>query len=970
MLLGPKVATDSIIQKAFDDGQNQWIDDPIISQWRDAGHRIHKVLGEANELHKSWSASSSLPFAPSSDRLWAEAGRAMAQAGLPWHTNQLGMPTELDTSFEFHFKYFEQLAIREKGARVGDANAAGYVSNPYEANCYCIRALQQDLRETCPTSRPVLVYDNFNQDIIRSAEILFGLDLYRVNLKLPLEDIQRDLRIVTGGNRPIIFAASLAAENGGYDDLTTISEISQRVPLLLHVDASRNFDYITTLSKEEREKLGVEQLKLDVKPLRQPLKKSTSDGSSVIVVSSLAAGGANHTYPAPVVALKPASLGGKSKKVAYIRGLDSTLAGSRDAMTSLWMALQEIRFGAPGFQTIYQRCASMRTALMEALSSLGNSGVSAFACPYSLDVIIQSCSKEQTDGLLSLGGVLTGTGGVMLTLQPSVGVNDISSVLKALVPSATIPIAEQVSAYTAFSTAYRVPQHTIDELSTTVQTWKIRSRSAAGYPLHLGSYSALGPVIGRFLDLEIPGAWLDAASNELLKSRMQTFGLRTQHEISQFKASFTNGSTMGNRLGIHAALAKLPGAFVYFSAESHYSVSKTVQDCDLLTNRWSARRPRYTCVPCDNDGRMMVDALVKQALSDWEYCLRHGEEYRMVLFANMGTTFLGARDDLKRICSGLLEVGIQISYIHIDGALDFGYGNCGVTLGPPGVTDQGMPVVQGITVSHHKVMGGMVSGEVFCWSPTGNRSPCLDWKVDPRIIFEAWLYAEAYSQTDLTQMFRYGRQNALLLEADLKRIGFATKLGPDSVTVVLERPPAWIVEEFSLRPEGNWVHFITMAHISHETIDLFCSRLSSLDKQCLTAFSYIRPLLTAAMKRPVKLNRLFCQSSLAERVTRLAMEAAPAIPSGSSEWATVLKTAVRSALSVVVLDNCGQIEAVLLINSLRDSSMRVGPLLLQKHHLGDADAIVDISKQLAGFMARHMRVTLQVDSSSYALYEM
>ncbi|KAF3925137.1 hypothetical protein ABW20_dc0101069 [Dactylellina cionopaga] len=794
---------------------------------------------------------------------------------------------------------------------------------------------------------------------------------------------------VTEGKRPVIFAATLSA-GGRHDSLDVISEISKNIPLVLHVDASQSFDYITTLSEEQRKSLGVEKINLSIRLLTEPLRNP--DGT--IIATSIVAGGANHTGAAPAAALIPITLGAniQQERVAYIRASDSTLAGSRDALGPLWIALQEMRFGKEGFQRIYERCNYMRSSLLQRLTI---DGVSAVAAPYSLDITIsiENCSKEQKSRLISLGAISLTTGVFVITIQPSVTSEDLNSIVEILSsttktklsPGASSPEvettrkAERPSAYEEFSKSYRVPQIIIDELEETVQSWKIITRSAAGYPFYMGSYSALGSVIGPFLDLNIPSRWLSDQKEKLLKSRMASFGLN-QQDITQFKGAFTNGSTMGNRMGIQAALMRLsgPGTFVYYSAETHYSVAKTMRDCDVLTNRWSNRKPRYSQIPCDPNGSVLVSVLVQKALADQAYCRQYGEEYRMILLANWGTTFIGARDDLKQIYTVLKKFGIEIAHIHVDGALDLGFGS-DVKLGLPGmIGSRGMPLVQGITLSHHKAMGGMVSGEIICYTPSASRKPdardelslasetnpgdqlqlpALEWNLDPRIIFEAWLYAEVYTPADVAQLLRYCQNNAAHLQNSLKKLGVLTKRNPDSIIVVLERPPSWIIEEFSLRPEGDWVHFITMPHVSPITIDLFIDKIAGVKKQCSAAFSYINPLMEAAMARPVKLKSLQCQDPLAKQI---ALKVDGSIAGG-------VKLSIRSAMSIAILDQQGKLEAALMIESFRDKSIQVGPLLVRPSYANDYPAIIYVAKQLVGFMARHMDVELQTDDSSYTL---
>lgn len=116
-----------------------------------------------------------------------------------------------------------------------------------------------------------------------------------------------------------------------------------------------------------------------------------------------------------------------------------------------------------------------------------------------------------------------------------------------------------------------------------------------------------------------------------------------------------------------------------------------------------------------------MQPLIDAVLSDFEMCKWNEEPFKLILFANIGTTFTGGRDDLLEIGKRLAEVNIVPSFIHVDGALDLGFTTDSVRLGPPGglITTDGIPVVQGVTISHHKAFGIMVSGEVISYCPGG-----------------------------------------------------------------------------------------------------------------------------------------------------------------------------------------------------------------------------------------------------------
>ncbi|RYP53019.1 hypothetical protein DL768_001922 [Monosporascus sp. mg162] len=86
------------IQQTFYESQSQWIDDPIISQWRDPNHRIHQVLSKVNDLYHTWSSAQTDPFSPSANVFSLQIGDLLADVGLPWHNNQINMPNEIVTS--------------------------------------------------------------------------------------------------------------------------------------------------------------------------------------------------------------------------------------------------------------------------------------------------------------------------------------------------------------------------------------------------------------------------------------------------------------------------------------------------------------------------------------------------------------------------------------------------------------------------------------------------------------------------------------------------------------------------------------------------------------------------------------------------------------------------------------------------------------------------------------------------------
>lgn len=246
--------------------------------------------------------------------------------------------------------------------------------------------------------------------------------------------------------------------------------------------------------------------------------------------------------------------------------------------------------------------------------------------------------------------------------------------------------------------------------------------------MNQASYSALSPVIRHFLPLSIPSDWAHSTAQRILEDRKAAFGLDGK-DSRDFTGSFTSGSAMGNRVGIHTALLQHPDAFVSFSEATHYSVKKVMRDCDVLTNRWTKNqttggdefKPRFAEIECDDLGHIRPECLAQRVKADRDYCHSCGVTHSVVLLLNIGTTFIGAWDDVLALRQTLWRIDCGAVYIHADGALDLASpaNSKAVCLGPPHVLERnGIPVVQGITLSDHKAFGViMVSGEVICYTP-------------------------------------------------------------------------------------------------------------------------------------------------------------------------------------------------------------------------------------------------------------
>ena len=81
--------------------------------------------------------------------------------------------------------------------------------------------------------------------------------------------------------------------------------------------------------------------------------------------------------------------------------------------------------------------------------------------------------------------------------------------------------------------------------------------------------------------------------------------------------------------------------------------------------------PRFAEIMADDLGCMIPEAFTKQVMRDRALCDENKESHRIMLTS--GRPLLGGRDDTLALRQSLRAIGSDISYIHVDGALEFGF---------------------------------------------------------------------------------------------------------------------------------------------------------------------------------------------------------------------------------------------------------------------------------------------------------
>lgn len=666
------------------------------------------------------------------------------------------------------------------------------------------------------------------------------------------------------------------------------------------------------------------------------------------------AAGMNSISPPPTVVLVPRSLGTPSEVyVEYVRGTDSTLAGCRDALGPLLMCLQELRFGSSGIREIYSRCQSNRKALQETLES---HNIKVKAPHGSLDLVIEGVHLPKT-AQVDLGLKLLSRSSYLATVQPSATKGDATRLAGTFI-SSNVTQPSPLSWLSTTSSEYPVAEQITETVKSFVDHFRVIGKTSGGYPLNRAPYSALGSIIGHFLPLNIPLEWAQARAAEILSARKSSFGIPSSDHDS-FPACFTTGSTMGNRVGVHTALSRHPNAYFYCSSVTHYSFKKIVRDSDALTSIWlKDKRSRFAEIPADEYGRMQIPLLIEQVRKDKAHCVSRGWGHQIILFANIGTTFVGGRDDIIGIRSALASISAEISYIHVDGALDLGFSPDSVSLGPPSLaTRNGLPVVQGLTLSHHKAFGIMVSGEAICYNPNTKCIPTAT-AVDPRIVFETWLFQQMYKPEDLLRTRQYCFDNSTRLRRSLEAIGLATRYNKNCMITLLERIPPWLIGEFHLAPEGEWLHYITMPHITPAAVDHFVASIFRVDVHFVAAFRTLRTSLLQALGREVRLRRVrYHDTVLFEKIVVMA-EQSHDNRNGHFDLDTFKRKYIYSAMSYAAVRMDGDLLAVFLTEASAERKLTPGPFLIDTSIVGAQQLMRGVGQHGFEYLAQRMGLTV------------
>lgn len=348
----------------------------------------------------------------------------------------------------------------------------------------------------------------------------------------------------------------------------------------------------------------------------------------------------------------------------------------------------------------------------------------------------------------------------------------------------------------------------------------------AGYPCNMAfDYSELH----RFLEFPINnvgdpfgGTNFRVNTHEIEREMVRFFAKMTKAPENNWWGYITGGGTEGNMYGLYIA-RELMGreTLVYFSEETHYSVSKIMRLLDM----------RHIMIRAGENGEIDYE--------DLRETVRIHRDRPAIIMANIGTTMTGAVDDIGKIRLILSEFAITNSYIHCDAALH------GMIL--PFVEDPppfGFPAgADSVAVSGHKMIGSpFPCGIVLAKRDKVNTIArnieyvgALDTTITgSRNAFAPlalWYAVRRYGDGGLKKLVRGSIESADFLIKEFKQNGVAAWRNENSPIVVFPRPSEKTVFKWQLASKDDISHIVTLPHLSREKLSEAAREISGDLKQ-------------------------------------------------------------------------------------------------------------------------------------------
>ncbi len=339
------------------------------------------------------------------------------------------------------------------------------------------------------------------------------------------------------------------------------------------------------------------------------------------------------------------------------------------------------------------------------------------------------------------------------------------------------------------------------------------SRTQIGYPCNQQfDYSKLQ----YFLNYNInnvgdpfAGSNFRMNTHEFEREVLAKFAQFTRAPENGYWGYITNGGTEGNMYGLYLARELMTNGVVYFSEDTHYSLTKLLRLLNV----------RNIMIKSQKNGEMDY--------ADLRETLRIHRDVPPIIFANIGTTMQGAIDDIQHIKRIMEDLAIHNYYIHCDAALS------GMIL--PFVEEpQAFDFSAGIdslSISGHKLLGSPLPCGVVLAQKTHveriARSVEYVGVLDTTIMGSRnaftplllWYALQSLGHQGITDIVNESITRADYAIDAFRKIGVDAWRHKNSITVVMPRPSSTVLEKWQIAPYRDIAHIITLPHVTTTIID-------------------------------------------------------------------------------------------------------------------------------------------------------
>ena len=275
----------------------------------------------------------------------------------------------------------------------------------------------------------------------------------------------------------------------------------------------------------------------------------------------------------------------------------------------------------------------------------------------------------------------------------------------------------------------------------------------------------------------------------------------------------TNGGTEGNLYGLYLARELHPDGIVYFSRDTHYSVTKNLHFLNM----------RNIMIRSQPNGEIDYE--------DLRETLKIKRDVPPIIFANIGTTMTEAKDDVGKIHGMMEALAIPQYYIHSDAAMSgamapfmdsrpsFDFSDGADSISISGHKFIGSPIPCGIVLARksnvHRIARSIAYIGSMDTTVSGSRNG-----LTPLFL---WYAMKSFGEEGMRKRVESSLQLAEYAERELRKIGVDAWRNPNSLTVVMPQVEPEIQDKWQLASAQGISHIMLMPNknITRETVDEF-----------------------------------------------------------------------------------------------------------------------------------------------------